>query len=89
MGFTKKEKEIPEDDLMNQELSHGLIKKYDNGTTLWFGAITDETDGFILRKSNTPIFSVFSEKRATYMMDMDDPNIIAIYGPNQKSKKED
>jgi hypothetical protein len=70
-----------------QELSYGIVKKYDNGTTLWFEPITDETDGFVLRKSGSTIQSVFSEKRDTYIMDRNDPNVIAVYGKDQKAGK--
>lgn len=62
-----------------QELSYGIVKKYDNGTTLWFEPITDEKDGFVLRKSDSTIQSIFSEKRDTYIMDRNDPNVIAVY----------
>lgn len=62
-----------------QELSYGIIKKYENGTALWFEPVTDEKDGFVLRKSGSKIQSAFSEKRDTYIMDRNDPGVIAVY----------
>lgn len=67
------------DFIKNKELSYGIVKKYDNGTTLWFEPVTDELDGFVLRKSGSLVESVFSKVRETYIMDKNDPNILAIY----------
>jgi hypothetical protein len=61
------------------ELVYGIVREYSNGTTLWFEPITDELDGFVLRKSGGSIQSVFSEDRDVYIADMNDPNIIAVY----------
>lgn len=63
----------------DKELSYGIVKKYDNDTTLWFEPVTDELDGFVLRKSGSLVESVFSKVRETYIMDKNDPNILAIY----------
>lgn len=81
-------KEVTETTPEKQELSCGIIKKYKNETTLWFEPIADETDGFVLRKSGSTIQSVFSEKRDTYIMDRNDPNVIAVYGSDQKAGSE-
>ncbi len=67
------------DFIKNKELSYGIVKKYENGTTLWFEPVTDELDGFILRKSGSLVESVLSKVRETYIMDKNDPNILAIY----------
>lgn len=62
-----------------QELSYGIVREYNNGTTLWFEPITDELDGFVLRKSDGTIQTIFSKDRDAYIIDKNDPNIIDIY----------
>ena len=44
-------------------LKHGLIREFD-GMDLWFEAITDTKDGFVLRDANNhnAILGVFPEK---------------------------
>ncbi len=66
------------------ELVYGIVREYSNGTTLWFEPITDELDGFVLRKSGGSIQTVFSEDRDVYIADMNDPNIVAVYGPKKQ-----
>ena len=68
-----------------EELAYGIVREYSNGTTLWFEPITDELDGFVLRKSGGSIQTVFSEDRDVYIADMNDPNIVAVY----EQKKQD
>ncbi|NBK99401.1 MAG: hypothetical protein EOM50_15545 [Erysipelotrichia bacterium] len=66
------------------ELVYGIVMEYSNGTTLWFEPITDELDGFVLRKSGGSIQTVFSEDRDAYIADMNDPNIVAVYGQKKQ-----
>lgn len=66
------------------ELVYGIVREYSNGTTLWFEPITDELDGFVLRKSGGSIQTVFSEDRDAYIADMNDPNIVAVYGQKKQ-----
>lgn len=70
---------------MNEDkLTYGIIQKYGDGTTLWFEPITDTLDGFVLRKSDQTIQTVFSENRQAYVADIADPNIIRIFGEQTK-----
>lgn len=61
------------------KIPYGIIRKFENGTTLWYEPITDETDGFVLRVRESPIQTVFSEKRGAYIMDLEDDKIIAVF----------
>jgi len=70
--------------MSEHELTYGIIREYDNGTTLWFEPITDTLDGFVLRKSDQTIQTVFSEDREAYIADTADPNIVRIFGEQTK-----
>lgn len=61
------------------ELAYGIVRKFEDGTTLWYEPITDEIDGFVLRGSKDRIQTVYSEKREAYIMDSQDKNIISVY----------
>lgn len=67
-----------------EELIYGIVREYSNGTALWFEPITDELDGFVLRKSGGLIQTVFSEERDVYIADINDPNIVAVYKPQKQ-----
>ena len=70
--------------MSENELTYGIIREYANGTTLWFEPITDTLDGFILRKSDHSIKTVFSEEREAYISDTTDQNIIRVFGEQIK-----
>lgn len=61
------------------ELAYGIIREFQDGTTLWYEPITDEIDGFVLRGNKGLIQTVFSEKREAYIMDSQDENILDVY----------
>lgn len=42
-------------------LQYGIVKEFEDGTILWFEPVTDEKDGFVLRKgSNDDILAVYT-----------------------------
>lgn len=43
---------------MNQ-LEYGIIKEFNNGTTLWYEPITDNLDGFVLRGIDGDIIDIY------------------------------
>lgn len=42
-----------------QRLMYGVIKNFDDGTSLWYEPITDEIDGFVLRDYNGNIIRMW------------------------------
>lgn len=46
---------------MNQ-LEYGIIREFENGTTLWYEPITDDFDGFVLRGFNGEVIKIWITK---------------------------
>jgi hypothetical protein len=46
--------------MIMDELEYGVIKEYTD-YDIWYEAITDEIDGFVLRDKNGAILKTFSE----------------------------
>ena len=65
-----------EDDKMG--LSYGCVQRYHDGTSLWYEPISDTADGFVLRNGQR-FGSQYSEAREQYILDQDDPSVIAVY----------
>ena len=40
-------------------LTYGIIKKFKNGTSLWYEPITDNLDGFVLRATDDDIIEIW------------------------------
>lgn len=59
-------------------LAYGCVQKYQDGTSLWYEPISDTGNGFVLRKGQF-INSRYSEARGAYVLDQDDPSVIAVY----------
>lgn len=59
-------------------LSYGCVQRYQDGTSLWYEPISDTADGFVLRKGRR-FESQYSEAREQYILDLDDPSVIAVY----------
>ena len=68
-------------------LAYGIIRKFENGTTLWYEPITDEIDGFVLRENKGCVQTVYSEKREAYIMDCKDENIIDVFPKRNKMEQ--
>ena len=68
-------------------LVYGIIREFEDGTTLWYEPITDETDGFVLRGNEGYVQTVYSEKREAYIMDDKDENIIDVFPKRNKMER--
>lgn len=45
---------------MREKLGYGLIKEFEDGTTLWYEPITDVIDGFTLRNRDGSIIRIYT-----------------------------
>ena len=72
--------ELLHEDTENREtsLAYGCVRQYQDGTSLWYEPISDTEDGFVLRKGQL-VNSRYSEVRGAYILDQDDPSVIAVY----------
>jgi len=68
-------------------LAYGIIREFEDGTTLWYEPITDEIDGFVLRGNEGYVQTVYSEKREAYIMDYKDENIIDVFPKRNKMER--
>lgn len=49
-----------------KRLTYGIIKEFEDGTTLWYEPITDVIDAFVLRKQNGSIIRIYKENEVQY-----------------------
>lgn len=42
-----------------KRLTYGIIKEFEDGTTLWYEPITDEIDAFVLRSQEGNIIRIY------------------------------
>lgn len=68
-----------------KQLSYGCLLKFENGTSLWYEAVSDMEDGFVLRRG-CEVRSQYSQKRQAYILDPDDPGVIDIYERRRERK---
>lgn len=50
-----------ENNMITDSISYGIVKSYTDWD-LWFEAITDTTDGFVMRKHDGSIIGIFPEQ---------------------------
>ena len=48
--------------MLEYELEYGIIKEFGDGTVLWYEAITDEFDGFVLRTADGYVKKIWENK---------------------------
>lgn len=46
-------------DGVDSGLMYGIVKEFENGTTLWYEPITDVVDGFVFRKQDRSIIRIW------------------------------
>lgn len=59
-------------------LAYGCVREYRDGTSLWYEPVSDTADGFVLRRGR-PVECRYSEARGLFILDPDDPDVIAVF----------